>query len=77
MNYAPDLKPWRTDEADGMMVEWDVGVRVRRVESGILLEPMVNDIEAWFAELDKFSGVPFMEDGCRQPRMPQAEGMFA
>jgi len=52
-------------------------VHVRRVESGILLEPMVNDIEAWFAELDKFSGVPFMEDGCRQPRMPQAEGMFA
>ena len=52
-------------------------VRVRRVESGILLEPMVTDIEAWFAELDKFSGVPFMEDDRRQPRMPQAEGMFA
>jgi len=52
-------------------------VRVRRVESGILLEPMVTDIDAWFAELDKFAGVPFMEDGRRQPRMPEAEDILA
>jgi antitoxin VapB len=38
-------------------------VRVRRVESGILLEPMVTDIDAWFAELDRFADVPFMEEG--------------
>jgi hypothetical protein len=46
-------------------------VRVRRVENGILLEPMVTDIDAWFAELDRFADVPFMEDGRRQPPMPE------
>ena len=48
-------------------------VRVRRVENGILLEPMVTDINAWFAELDRFANVPFMEDGRRQPPMPEAK----
>ena len=51
-------------------------VRVRRVESGILLEPMVTDIDAWFAELDRFADVPFMEEGRRQPPMPEAEDLF-
>ena len=36
-------------------------VRVRRVEGGILLEPIVTDLDAWFAELDRFAEVPFME----------------
>jgi antitoxin VapB len=45
-------------------------VRVRRVAGGILLEPMATDIVAWFAELDRFANVPFMEDGRRQPPMP-------
>jgi antitoxin VapB len=39
------------------------GDRVRRVESGILLEPMAADIDSWFAELDRFADVPLMEDG--------------
>ncbi len=52
-------------------------VRVRRVESGILLEPMVTDINAWFAELDRFAGVPFMEEGRRQPPMPPSKDLFA
>ena len=52
-------------------------VRVRRVERGILLEPMVTDIDAWFAELDRYADVPFMEDGRRQPSMPEAEDLFA
>jgi len=42
-------------------------VRVRRVEAGILLEPMATDIDAWFAELDRFADVPFMEEGRRLP----------
>jgi antitoxin VapB len=50
--------------------------RVRRVESGILLEPMVADIDGWFAELDRFADVPFMEDGRHQPRMPEAGDLF-
>jgi antitoxin VapB len=52
-------------------------VRVRRVEGGILLEPLATDIEAWFAELDRFADVPFMEDGRRQPPMPEPKDPFA
>jgi antitoxin VapB len=52
-------------------------VRVRRVEGGILLEPMAADIDAWFAELDRFADVPFMEDGRRQPPMPPPKDSFA
>ena len=51
-------------------------VRVRRVEGGILLEPMATDIDAWFAEMDRFAEVPFMEDGRRQPPMPPARKIF-
>jgi antitoxin VapB len=50
--------------------------RVRRVKNSILLEPMVTDITAWFAELDRFADVPFMEDGRRQPPMPEAGDSF-
>jgi len=52
-------------------------VRVRRVETGILLEPMVTDIDAWFAELDRFADVPFMEEGRLQPPMPPIKDLFA
>ncbi len=31
---------------------------------------------AWFAELDRFADVPFMEDGRRQPPMPPATTLF-
>ena len=48
-------------------------VRVRRVKNGILLEPMITDIDSWFAELDRFADVPFMEDGRLQPPMPPVE----
>ena len=51
-------------------------VRVRRVKGGILLEPIASDIESWFAELDRFAEVPFMEDGRRQPPMPAGEDLF-
>jgi antitoxin VapB len=51
-------------------------VRVRRVSRGILLEPMLTDIDAWFAELDRFAEVPFMEEGRRQPPMPAARQLF-
>ena len=51
-------------------------VRVRRVEAGLLLEPIVTDIDAWFAELDRFGDVPFMEDGRHQPPMPEPEDLF-
>ncbi len=52
-------------------------VRVRRVEGGgILLEPIVTDVNSWFRELDRFADVPFMEDGRHQPPMPGPEDLF-
>ena len=51
-------------------------VRVRRVEGGILLEPIVTDLDEWFRELDRFADIPFMEDGRRQPPMPAPEDLF-
>jgi antitoxin VapB len=51
-------------------------VRVRRTERGILLEPIVADLDAWFTELDRFADVPFMDDGRRQPPMPDEEELF-
>jgi antitoxin VapB len=51
-------------------------VRVRRVQGGILLEPMNSDVDAWFAELDRFADVPFMESGRSQPEMPKRKELF-
>jgi antitoxin VapB len=51
-------------------------VRVRRVAEGVLLEPLIDDIDSWFAALDRFSDVPFMEEGRRQPPMPEPEKLF-
>lgn len=51
-------------------------VRVRRVKDGILLQPMQTDLEAWFAELDKYADVPFMEDGRNQPPNVEPETFF-
>ena len=45
--------------------------RVRRVKGGVLLEPIVTDLEGWFAELDRFGDVPFMHDGRKQPSLPE------
>jgi antitoxin VapB len=38
---------------------------------------MVTNIEAWFAELDRFADVPFMEGGRQQPPMPASKDPFA
>jgi antitoxin VapB len=47
------------------------GDRVR-----VRLEPIATDVDAWFAELDRFADVPFLEDGRNQPPMPGAEDLF-
>ncbi len=47
-----------------------------RVEGGILLEPIVTDLDEWFRQIDRFSDVPFLEDGQRQPSMPEPEELF-
>jgi antitoxin VapB len=44
-------------------------VRVRRVGSGIILEPILS-VDGWFAELDRFEPEPFMAEGRNQPVTP-------
>lgn len=48
-------------------------VRVRRLGQGVILEPMEFDVTAWWAELERFKRVPFMEEGREQPPMPENE----
>jgi antitoxin VapB len=45
-------------------------VRVRRFGTGVLLEPMEFDVDAWFKRLDSYGDVPFMPEGREQPEMP-------
>lgn len=45
-------------------------VRVRRIGRGVLLEPVDFDVKAWFEALERYSGVPFMDEGREQPPMP-------
>jgi antitoxin VapB len=48
-------------------------VRVRRLGAAVVLEPIGApfDIDAWFAALDKYAHIPFMERGREQPPMPE------
>ena len=52
-------------------------VRVSRVGSGVLLEPVVDDLAAWFAAMDRLNGEPFMPEGREQPPTPEREIDFA
>lgn len=45
-------------------------VRVRRVGSGVLIEPIFTNVTEWFAELDRLATEPFMPEGRRQPSTP-------
>lgn len=45
-------------------------VRVRRQGRNLVLEPLAFDLQAWYAELDRYCHVPFMEEGRQQPPMP-------
>lgn len=46
-------------------------VRIRRIGQGVLLEPMVSDVRAWFAELDRLRPKDFMKGGRKQPKLPK------
>lgn len=45
-------------------------VRVRRVERGVLLEPMITDVDDWFAAMDRHADAEFMPAGREQPALP-------
>jgi antitoxin VapB len=46
-------------------------VRVRKVGEGVLLEPIISDTAAWFAELDRLNTEPFLKTGRKQPKAPR------
>jgi antitoxin VapB len=50
-------------------------VRVRQVEGGVLLEPVISDVREWFAELDRLdTGTLFV--GGRKQRKPPIRRYF-
>jgi len=51
-------------------------VRVSREGNGILLTPIIEDIDAWFAELDRLAGADFLDGDRNQPPMPPPEDLF-
>lgn len=51
-------------------------VRVRRVGYGVLLEPMISDVDEWFDALDRYDDVEFMPAGREQPSMPADADLF-
>src|ERR1700722_4625145 len=46
-------------------------VRIRRIDEGVLLEPIIVDTRKWFAEMDRLSSEPFMKAGRKQPAAPR------
>jgi antitoxin VapB len=51
-------------------------VRVRHMGDGVLLEPLASDVDAWFAQLDRFADVPLLAGGRNQPPAPAGEKFF-
>ena len=46
-------------------------VRIRRVDQGVLLEPLIPDATNWFDELDRFDAEPFIAKRRNQPITPR------
>jgi antitoxin VapB len=48
-------------------------VRIRRIDQGVLLEPLISNASSWFEELDRFNAEPFMAKRRNQPITPRRE----
>lgn len=48
-------------------------VRIRRVDQGVLLEPLIPNVSEWFDALDRFNSEPFMAKRPKQPSTPRRE----
>jgi antitoxin VapB len=48
-------------------------VRIRRIDQGVLLEPLIPDTSEWFDELDRFNAEQFMVKRRNQPVTPRRE----
>ena len=49
-------------------------VRISRHGAGVLLEPVVADVDEWFALLDRFAAEPFLIDR-HQPAAPRRKAL--
>jgi len=45
-------------------------VRFRRVRDGIVVEPIITDLDVLFERIDRATGGEFLEEGRQQPPMP-------
>lgn len=52
-------------------------VRVRRLGDAVVLEPMTSafNVDNWFAALDSFASIPFMDEGREQPAIPESTSL--
>jgi len=48
-------------------------VRIRRIDQGVLLEPLIANAASWFEELDRFNPERFMVKRRNQPITPRRE----
>jgi antitoxin VapB len=48
-------------------------VRIRRIDHGVLLEPLIPDAAKWFEEMDRFNQKQFMGKRRNQPITPRRE----
>ncbi len=48
-------------------------VRIRRIDQGVLLEPLIPNAASWFEELDRFTPERFMVKRRNQPITPRRE----
>jgi antitoxin VapB len=46
-------------------------VRISRQGAGVLLEPVIVDVDDWFAQLDTFAHEPFLSEGRSQQAAPK------
>jgi antitoxin VapB len=46
-------------------------VRVRRVGDAVLLQPVISDVQEWFAKMDSLGAEPFFLRGRKQPKAPR------
>jgi antitoxin VapB len=46
-------------------------VRIRRVNGGVLLEPMIDDVTKWFTELDRLKTNALARTARHQPSTPR------
>ena len=51
-------------------------VRVRHVGDGVLLQPIASDVDAWFAELDRYADFPLFAESRNQPPVPADQDSF-